>query len=105
MIYETLNCKDLDHILGFTFNSCVILPLQIASLLAAYSARETDKNSGFFTIKKASNGWTIHPLKEYPDLRNAASGVSVFCVCSMSYCFYFFCVTYCRYTFVVTYIQ
>lgn len=46
---------------------------EIASLLAAFSARETDKNSGFFTIRKKNNDWSIHPLKKYPDLRNAAS--------------------------------
>ncbi|KAG0696853.1 Ubiquitin-like modifier-activating enzyme ATG7 [Chionoecetes opilio] len=45
---------------------------EISSLLASYTCPEVEFDPGFFSVTKCDEECTVHPLRDYPDLRAAA---------------------------------
>nr|QEG53818.1 autophagy 7 [Macrobrachium nipponense] len=47
---------------------------QISSLLTTYSSHEDIVSQGFYTIVQTTNEFSLHPLSDYPNLRDSSSG-------------------------------
>ncbi|KAK3868936.1 hypothetical protein Pcinc_025714 [Petrolisthes cinctipes] len=47
---------------------------QISSLLSACASPGSEVDPGFFTVVQSGTEYTLHPLKDYPQLRTAAQG-------------------------------
>lgn len=54
--------------------SLILTDEQIASLVLACEGLGTDVDRGFFTLTQSGNEFGIHLLKDYPQIRTAASG-------------------------------
>lgn len=67
-----------------TFTKFMCL-FQIASLLASYTSQEADFDQGFFSIHKSGEEFTVHPLRDYPDLRAAAADTVSCCYFPVEY--------------------
>lgn len=54
--------------------SSVFTDDQISSLLTTYSSHEALVSQGFYTIVQTANEFSLHPLSDYPNLRDSSSG-------------------------------